>query len=1167
MALANRYKQLLSIIPKGSFYNADGQILPFKGDASYTFTLSTAHINTQFAIYINNVLNGFTTSDTNGVATVTCKLIKGRNDIRIEAANSTDKISTCITTRDSATVLAGVAEVIERMDSDLEQVLRNCHIQEAELDALSTIYGRLINLTSLGNYSIEAYRDAIKEFIIAYRHYGGTVEGLNRIVAAITNVHPLLFSREFGKVWILGNDFIRDSYNTAKITAYTTSSLSTINAGGAVISITDFSSNLNRNQVTPRVGFIAKSGTGTGSIDITGTPSADQYIQIQCVAAGTATTATANIYVNGGSATLITCNTTPTAITGTGLSVAFIDGAAGTSFKHNDIYKIQAYNNSTIQNNCTINMTNGVPSYATMQIVGEFQGNSVAISTDNTEYTLYAAPRFNPIYSTRSPYTISTANSMLYLNINNRGIIPITFATGSQTSTYIASTINTALVADQRYGGQFSMCAQVCSIGGGYSVFALVPPNPDNGTVEILMHLEPNIVTGWGYNACQTLFDIPYLRAELVGSLPGGGLFNVLTTTHDLSNWPDPTVENPLDIIIGRGAYCAAGSAATAVNNINESAKVISIDKVAKILTLASPILYDKADGSLIEIANQMPFMKASGSDRYIKIKAAHVSNIVTASSTIAVVSTGVPDNTLATTGSGATTISPSHTYFDQTYDKSFSLLTSGSTNTSFICKLDKSILNYAGFKVNVKVFWSIDDFQVSGLTQNSISSISTSFDGSTYTAQSIVTNNTQNAALGSPALTTASFYVPTVASGIWLKISPTASTNGNILIHKIKVLVDPVHSSLYLGSGTIPRDQTRSKRGMFAYVWCPDQLTTNENAILGLDHISSNGIGHIDNILPASAYNDRYNVTNFSGGVPLNIYGAYDDVGLQSPANKSNLSLILRSPARLSFMRPTAASATSQNLTFVASNATLAVESTGDKATSILYEDGVPVTQDQWSYTSSTIVNVTFTPAPELTYTLEYQARTYFETSIIDLTTSYADYLWYVDYNIPIRPDTQVRLANTSTNVSFDTSGVATIKIPAVVDKTQASLVQYLPTSTTTIPQLQWNFVDNYTIAVNGQVIDPNAVYVFNYVSENGYIVPSASASVKVRSSNDMMALSGLTYTEVKYNTPVAQQVRYHQFIVELYNINNVADVSFKSVLLKGIGLYNPLLTAPLLK
>jgi hypothetical protein len=78
-----RYRQLLASVPHGDFYTADGQVLPFKGNTPHDVQVSTTLPNTIFNVFVNDIYIKSVTSGLDGVVSLSIKLVKGRNDIKL----------------------------------------------------------------------------------------------------------------------------------------------------------------------------------------------------------------------------------------------------------------------------------------------------------------------------------------------------------------------------------------------------------------------------------------------------------------------------------------------------------------------------------------------------------------------------------------------------------------------------------------------------------------------------------------------------------------------------------------------------------------------------------------------------------------------------------------------------------------------------------------------------------------------------------------------------------------------------------------------------------------------------------------------------------------------------------------------------------------------------
>jgi len=82
-----RYRQLLASVPPGAFYASDGQVLPFKGSIPHDLQIVVGTPSATFNVYVNDIYTTVVTSDADGVANLTIKLVNGRNDIKLVNPN------------------------------------------------------------------------------------------------------------------------------------------------------------------------------------------------------------------------------------------------------------------------------------------------------------------------------------------------------------------------------------------------------------------------------------------------------------------------------------------------------------------------------------------------------------------------------------------------------------------------------------------------------------------------------------------------------------------------------------------------------------------------------------------------------------------------------------------------------------------------------------------------------------------------------------------------------------------------------------------------------------------------------------------------------------------------------------------------------------------------
>ena len=144
-----------------------------------------------------------------------------------------------VTTRNYATQLAALAQVTESIDEGTEQVLLDARLATSSLGLTEAVFGKTVNTGNI-DYDLDVYRQLLVELRAAYRYWGGTVDGMARVIRAFTQISPLILPVAFGPAWILGKDIL-NPLAKAQRTYYTTSTLPNINAFGAGVSISNIS--------------------------------------------------------------------------------------------------------------------------------------------------------------------------------------------------------------------------------------------------------------------------------------------------------------------------------------------------------------------------------------------------------------------------------------------------------------------------------------------------------------------------------------------------------------------------------------------------------------------------------------------------------------------------------------------------------------------------------------------------------------------------------------------------------------------------------------------------------------------------------------------------------------------------------------------------------------
>jgi hypothetical protein len=426
------------------------------------------------------------------------------------------------------------------------------------------------------------------------------------------------------------------------------------------------------------------------------------------------------------------------------------------------------------------------------------------------------------------------------------------------------------------------------------------------------------------------------------------------------------------------------------------------------------------------------------------------------------------------------------------------------------------------------------------------------------------------------PVRVAGTFTLPVTATDVWVRVRVNAISGVGVLEYASLTVGK---GGLFLGSGTIPRTLTRGLFGYFAYLWCTEQLTTNERNLLGLPW-PSGPRGAIDRIVPAHAVVERFDVSEYdSAGLPKNLKGAYGADAFAA-GTLTNTEVMVRDPDRFSFIRPTAISEVEQELSFPATapyTATLTDASDQDESSALLVEvdeptfgDDVPVAVDLWQFNSATQVQFTGTPRAGAVYKLTHQRLTRWESAVIDLGAAYADYLWYFDLAVYDRNDKQqTSRASTSTLVFDAASLTAAVDPRGDQDQNASVLTRVLGARSTAVPLARWRYLSSSVIQIDAAEFDPRAMYVLSYNAQTVRASPIVTVKAEVRTGTSSGNTLAATYAVAADGQLVdtGGSKRYAQIRLTLSGVQAVADIVVRGAGFKGLNLFGAGGTVPILK
>jgi hypothetical protein len=397
------------------------------------------------------------------------------------------------------------------------------------------------------------------------------------------------------------------------------------------------------------------------------------------------------------------------------------------------------------------------------------------------------------------------------------------------------------------------------------------------------------------------------------------------------------------------------------------------------------------------------------------------------------------------------------------------------------------------------------------------------------------------------------------VTDSFWVRFHITnLGSPGTVVIEEARLLQKNV-SALFSGTNTVTRNRSRQFYGELLYLWSPDILTNSEKFSLGLPFP-----GHIDLVGQAHSQVDRFDVTEYdSSDDPKNLKGVFTEADLLTGA-LTNLEVIIRTPARMSYLKPSSIGRIlSESLTFSLIPpyvTTLSMTSNEDIDSCILYQDGVAVPNNTWQFNSSTEIQINSGYSSSSVYTLDYNLLFQFESLGIDLGSSYANYLWFVDYYKYGRLDANSIESLQTVAVVFNPSTFrAALPRRSNKNQTAAQLLKDTGSSQTILQLSQWSFVDDKTINIDSGQYDPKASYFLTHEEVVLTRENISSCKFEVRQATTLLGLGGASYSEVERNSflDITGSLRYVQFRITIQNITDVRDIRLKSMCAKGLNLF----------
>ena len=382
--------------------------------------------------------------------------------------------------------------------------------------------------------------------------------------------------------------------------------------------------------------------------------------------------------------------------------------------------------------------------------------------------------------------------------------------------------------------------------------------------------------------------------------------------------------------------------------------------------------------------------------------------------------------------------------------------------------------------------------------------------------------------------------WVPLVADGTYL----VYSADGSYLT------IDVTYTLLSVLSGTPPA--TSSTRS----------ITISDTTIIQ---------GHSRRISPAHASIDILDATEYdpTTGSPLNLWGAIYE-GDFAFGTAVNLDIGSADPFRYGYLYPSDENVEGEELTVAAIAphlATLTYQSDQDQTEAVLYEDGVPVSNDSWQFISSTQVQVLTTGLSpynsSAVYTLDYNLLYQYTTHYIDLGGAFQDYAWFADYFLWERMENEeVEYLNTVPVYFNFENGRAYLDASSDMDMSVAYLTRYDGTDVKQIAKRYWRFVNRTTIEIDTSQLIATAQYFLTHNEVRVYEVSGITTVFEHRSGVDgascsVAAWETIERNENRYVHQAAAGHQVHQLRLSVSGIRDVRDIRIHSMVMKGLNIH----------
>jgi|GEM_PF-4291762 len=1182
----NRYGELIKGVIDGPFYAAKGIILPYRFGTT-EIRLETPHPSTSYSLYLNGAYSGTVTSDPVGNIVFSQHFDRGEVEIVLVNLTTGDRLKTYVTIREYALWHAAWAEVFDKLDAEIDEVYDDLFIDTVTVNGIDDRFGRAIQTYNNLGLSLDDCRKQLHELRLAYRVYGGKFQGFDQAAGAFTQVPPFGYSRRlWGPNWVLDQAMLQNCrfkershsvfYTGAGISGVSLSRVEADVVSGAPAMLIEYDPALK----TLRWGTLFLLGAFvpvvSGAVFLPGPPSPIPAY-ILSLAGPFALTALVKdtLYIDDGATSLAIVLTTGMPNPTVADVIADIN-APLTGFG----YPLAIPYNGEIalaSVNPTVTVGHG-PRNAAVDIFGVHPGDltfgnpvmngveivsiedPIDILTSSLLEYRYDPTASPPTYELRwqspgsvvSPWTLLTGDGPVTLT-DSLGFRLNLYCVLGDMDVFSVLTVTPTLfsVGFQRRGEQILEtmgCWVVVDPPSLPPAYTLVPVTvvddvnvlPPNGTelpdywwlvsptpATMTQILESRVTMDRG----APLDPAPAFRLILQDATTG---FHEVVS-HVLQ-WPMPRPgprgknypQQSPGLFYDYEGYTAKMSGWFLSSTGGPTAVSLSFSFDNGVTWVSGPVTPIAQDpgGGWVEIPTYLEFstiIPAGLTDNGILVKA----SIGDKSGFISVMLDTLRVDVERITSRCLGSVTVPRTRHRQYYGELAWIW-----SPSPLSLTEKEYLGVPYKKPDLNV-------PLSGVEITHISMDTPAGKGTLdYEYNSVGDTHRLRWSSFAGSWAPGLGWVAVVSSGPYTLPSLDGST----------ISVQVTYTLLSILSGTPPATSV-SKAVTIS------DTTVNQ--------------GHLRRIAPSHSSIDVFDVTEYDvNDMPINLKGAVTEPDF-SVCDLINLDIHPSSPFQFSYLFPTLDYVEEETLTvamFSPHTASLLYDSDQDQDIAMLFEDGILVPNDQWTFNSMSqiqIADTIFNAAAK--YTFSYNPLYRVTIPVQDLGSSFQDYLWLVDHLLWDRTEQNVIGRIVTVPLFFNpNTGRATLSNRSSMDMTTAVLYLQDAVETREVSTSSWRFIDPTTVEMNSSQFADGAQYYLQHEEVRLYNQSQLHVIFEHRSGVNAAACLAASWTSVERCEDVdVNQIggghQFHQLRLSISNIRSVKDFRIRSLVLKGLHMYGP--------